>query len=303
MKIPFSYDSVENDIVGKKMVISRNQWGSTRFEMLLDVVLEEGGSAQGADEWSVENGLLRIEISQKDGFYDFRGVESRNGVIYAVGFHSVEDGSVYRVTMHERVPVGESFGICISSHVDYDDALQLMYKSLRKAGFKNPIKVVVSGCKEHEDGKVINVDGIEIIKRKVNAMGFTALGDVDETMDYWMLLHDTCSVDEDFIKKASNIDVGMKPDVVLFSNMDDKLELGLYLTGYMSNFELDLSGRSVGMLKAATDNASIVVDGISIPKFEGEQDVYGGGIMRKIMAMKSVGVRKYVGKRMHGGRP
>ena len=56
MKIPFDCESVESELVGKSLVVSRSKWGSEKFALVGDVVLEKEGGAQGAEGWSVEDG-------------------------------------------------------------------------------------------------------------------------------------------------------------------------------------------------------------------------------------------------------
>ena len=301
MKLPFEYSSIESDMVGKRFAVYRNRIGSQRFRKLVEFDMKEGGEAEGVSEWNVEEGSLKVVHSPKDGFYEFGGLEVVNGKVCMSGYHSVEKGSMYKVMMSEVSPIGEDFGLCISSHKDYEEALPGIYKSLDKAGFKGPVNVVVGGCKNVDAGKVHETGNVKVITSEVNHMGFTALSEVSDVKPYWMLLHDTCSVDSDFVAKASSIDIGLNPDMVLFGDADEKLEIGLYSAEYVKG--LDLGLRSVGMLKKLVENASVVVESISVPNYKGEDDVYGSGIMRKVLEMDRVGVRKYVGRRMVGGRP
>jgi len=296
MIIPFTTESIEQDMSNCTMVISRNVKGKNTFVTEAHVQLMDFGEAVGAEGWTVDNGALRIDMGHNGGFYEFRGIESINGAVYAVGTHSCRLGGPDRVTMHKGKSLTDAFGVCISSHVNYEkEALPVALKSLRKAGVDNSkVMVVVGGCREEEDGNEEDLDGIRLVRRRLSAMGFTALGEAvnDESPKYWVLLHDTCVVDKDFEDKASGIDVGMNPDVVLFSGLSEGLEIGLYSSEYLSKGIVEIDGRPEGMLKRIVDNASVVIDGVSMTSSEPERDVYGSGIMRKVLTMGSFGVRK-----------
>jgi len=299
MMVPFTYDSVESELLDKKLVISRNKAASNVFKAVAEVTLEASGEATGAEGWLVNEGVLKVDMGAQKGFYEFRGIESRNGVVYAVGSHNAEMGGDVRFTMHKKIAVEDSFGICISSHVKYEkETLPVILKSLRKAGFDSArVTAVVGGCKDTQDGQEEDVEGVRAVRSSANAMGFTALGEASSgDNQYWMLLHDTCTVDRDFTEKASAIDIGLNPDVVLFSGLEEGVELGLYSSKYMEKGVVELDARVDRMLGEITRDASVVVEGISETVKEGDRDVYGGGTIRKIMAMKSVGVKKNVRK-------
>lgn len=298
MIVPFTYDSVEEELFEAVLVISRNKAASNIFQAVAEVSLLDSGEASGASGWSVEDGVLSVDMGPEGGVYEFRGVESRNGVVYAVGSHSAEQGAT-RFTMHKKVSLGDKFGVCISSNIKYEkETLPVILKSLRKAGFDNDrVTAVIGGCKDFHDGEESDVDGVRVVMSEASALGFTALKEaVNEDNIYWMLLHDTCTVDRDFNAKTANIDVGLNPDVILFSGLEKGIELGIYSSSYMKKGVLELEGREDRMLKELTIDASVVVDGISEPVNKGEVDVYGSGIMRKIMAMDAVGVKKNVRK-------
>jgi len=294
MKVPFTYESVE-ELVGKKLVVSKNMLGDNVFWMEAEVVLSENGEAgEGEVAWLVEDGALRIDMGSKGGWYEFNGAEAANGVVRATGMHSVDHGTRRRSVLHLKAPVGDDFGICVSSNRDYEkETLPVLAASLEKAGFdKDRVLVVVGGCKDEDEGSAYEAEGFSVVRRKAGAMGFTALGDAAGTqgMRYWMLLHDTCTVEPDFAEKAAALDVGLGPDVVLFMGTDS--ELGLYSVRHLAKGAFDVEDRPSSILSSLMDSAKVVVNAAVKVTTEPERDIYGGGVMRKVMKMGTLGLVK-----------
>lgn len=305
MKIPFTYESVEGELEGP-LVISRNKMGSNVFSPVAKVEFLPCGEAEGAEGWSVEDGVLTIDMGPQTGLFEFNGVESRNGRVYAVGLHNADRAEGYRATLHVASAIGDRFGVCISSNKKYEsETIPVIAKCLRKAGIdKENVMVVIGECK-NADGEPYESEGLMTVKTASRGRGFTALQEAAgrPDMDYWVLLHDTCTVSSDFKEKIAAIDVGLNADVTLFSCLEDGSEIGVYSSKYLSNGVVDLGRRPSDILGDLVGEAKVVVESVALPTKGGERDVYGGGVMRKAMEMKGAGVVKNVRRKGRKNRP
>jgi hypothetical protein len=308
MRLPFDNDSVKEDLAGKPVVLLKNDSGSSFFDVVLETRLESVGEVTGIGNWGTQDGALRL-LDKRGGLaYEFRGIETRNGCVYAVGRNVLEmpvDG-MRRVILYPKVSP-TSIGVCVSSHVEYEEiALPKLLKSLELDGFDmKKVLVVVGGDKK--DSKAFDTRfNVNIVRRKKNALGFTALCNVDEFAEnqYWLLLHDTCDVVKGFSQNILSVDVGLNPDIVLIGQPKEYSEIAIYSSAFIkdnSGFTSDVkpSGYFPGMVAKAR---TVVVLNVPMKK-EPPKDIYGTGVKRETIVLQSLGIRKFRGRNMSGGKP
>ena len=308
MRLPFDDNGVKEDLVGKPVVLLKNDSGSSFFDVVLETKLESNGEVAGIGSWETQDGVLRL-LDKKGGLaYEFRGLETRNGCVYVVGRNVLEmpiDG-MRRAILYPKVsPV--SIGVCVSSHVEYEEiALPKLLKSLELDGFDmKKVLVVVGGDKK--DSKAFDTRfNVNVIRRKKNALGFIALCNVAEFAEsqYWLLLHDTCDVVEGFSQKILSVDVGLNPDIVLMGQPKEYSEIAIYSSAFIrdhSGFTSDVKpvGYFPGMVAKA---GTIEVLNVQMKK-EPPKDIYGTGIKRETIVFQNLGIRKFRGRSMSGGKP
>jgi len=307
MRLPFAAYTVK-EIIGDDLVLSKNSTCSPLFYPAANVTLEDGGGVAGFGKWETMDGTLRI-LDKRGGLsYEFRGLETRNGVVYAVGMSVL---SMSRVTIHKKVPLLSGFGVCVSSHVAYEkEALPVLFTSLKNSGFDTEkVLVVVGGESDAKKNGIVTTDpnfGARIIRKDCNFLGFTALTEHAhmESSPYWMLLHDTCSVEKSFTAKMSSVDVGLSPDIVLLRSPQEKLEIGIYSSKFLhEHMDTTLSSGLLEYLNALTMKANVAVVLNALADTKVEKDIYGTGVKRETLLFSSLGILKYRGKAMDGGKP
>jgi hypothetical protein len=192
-----------------------------------------------------------------------------------------------------------SVGVCISSTTSYADiTLPVLFKSLRKAGFNMANVFVAVGGDTDNDGKE-TVDpkyGVKILRRKHNAMGFAALMESENlaSLPYWLLLHDTCAVTEDSLKKLADVDIGLNPDIVLLRPPEEKNEIGFYSSAFAkSSVDMPVSLMATNYFSTLISRASVVNILNSPWLVELEQDIYGTGNKRETLLFSSLGIKKF----------
>lgn len=297
MQFPFETQSIKDLIAEKALVMYKNQAYLNKFDLDKEVVLSSDGSISNKGKWEVIDGVLRLLNSKGHLEYEFRGIETRNGVIYGVGRNVLENG--HRVILSIKEPINNNFGVCISSHVDYEKkSLVRALDSLRKDNFDME-KVVVTIGNNRGNDTMPEIDkelGVLTIRRRNDVFGFTALGHVPRgtNVPFWLLLHDTCEVTKGFKDKISEIDIGIKPDVILFRPPSDNLELGLYASSFADKVE-NIPGdiKPFEYLYTFTQKAKTVVNLNSLFKKEPPRDVYGYGIKRETISFVRFGINKY----------
>jgi len=309
MRLPFDSDSVKEALVEKPVVLLKNDDSSSFFDVVLETKLGSNGEVEGIGNWETQDGALRL-LDKRGGLaYEFRGLETRNGCVYAVGRNVLEmpTNGTRRVILYPKVSVASGIGICVSSHVEYEEiALPKLLKSLEFDGFDmKKVLVVVGGDKK--DSKAFDTRfNVKIVRRKKNALGFTALCNVDEFAEnqYWLLLHDTCDVVKGFTQNLSSVDVGLNPDMVLIGQPKEYSEIAIYSAAFIrdnSGFTSDVkpNGYFLGMVAKAR---TVMVLNIPMKK-EPPKDIYGTGIKRETIVLQSLGIRKFRGRNMSGGKP
>jgi len=311
MKFPFDESSVQ-ELIGKPMVLSGNALCSNEYRVVKDIVLlPDGQVADDSGKWEVEDGVLRLLNDKGYLVTEFRGLETRNGAVYAVGTNVLETSlGTSRLILHVKKPLNAEFGICISSHTSYEKvAVPRILRSLEGDGFDMNRVVVVIGNDAKNDGKV----GFEpelkvnVVRRRNVMFGLTSMGNIPGAfMDnsYWLLLHDTCEVTNGFTKNIMALDIGLNPDIVMLRPMSEKVELGLYAKRFaskMSNISHDT--KPYEYFTRITLRANIISVLNSSVKTEPEKDVYGRGIKRETITFQSVGIKKYRAKALNVNKP
>ena len=309
--LPFN-DDVVDAMTGKTMVVAENHRNSNIFKKMFEAKVDAGDIGYG---WSFQierKGLRMI----RDGklFCEFTGLESKSGNPYAIGYRAdVEAQHGFdRVVLYEKKTITQAdMGICISSHISYrEKTVEPILKSLRKTGFDmSRVVVVVDGDKEWRGWQDERADDVKVFHHNADAMGFAGLLGLGITewssvAPYWLLVHDTCAFERDFMDRVQNVDVGLNPDIVLLYPPEQKKEMGLYSTDFVKNSRVDIEKTKPGLLfDAFMTEAQVVISVDSKVEVLGEKDVYGLGIKRKTIRLASLGLRKHEGKDARGGKP
>jgi hypothetical protein len=300
---PFTADSVKAELCGRRLTLARHVMEKAQFKRQGSIELAADGIG-----WKVDGGALVVLDDRGRPIHRFDGVEVRYGCVYLDG-ESVSESSTrgfVRSVLYPYVALEQDFSVVVSSHVDYCElTIPRLRKSLLAAGMaKEKIAVVV--CCERKDPRDEVRDGTlhRFVSWDLHGFSGLALGSEvvsDGRPPYVVLLHDTCSVDQDFISKVGAVDVGLPHDVILAA---DGKEIGLWATRFiLPQKPCDTWGSPTGLLGRLLDSArsySVMEGGI---RDLGEKDVYGGGKNRRVMAYDSLGIRKYVGMATSGGKP
>lgn len=309
-RLPFD-ENVLSEYFGSTLVLSKNNAYSSLFETIKEIVLVKDGSAKGIDSWEIHDGSLRL--CEDGGLrYEFCSTETKNGCVYAVGRDVLESSAngVSRVILHRKSFIASTdVGVCASSHADYEKAtLPRLFKSLKRNGFNmNNVFAVVGG--DFKTAGETNIDPeykVKVIRQKPNYMGFTAFSELSDfgALHYWLLLHDTCDVTDGFTEKIKTLDIGLNPDIILFSHPKEKSEIGIYSSDFIKKCGLPTQGvKGHEFLDVLISRAKIVVALNATTKKETERDVYGMGNKRETILFHSLGIRKYKGKVVVNGKP
>ena len=296
-ELPFSDDTI-NQLSGKTMVLSDHNRCETKFKPFKNIVVKSGGDVDGG-HFEVENGVLRL-MDDQGLAYIFNGLETRNGSVYALGANArtISKNGHDRIVMHEQALLGNNFGICISSTVSYaDKTLKPLLESIRKANFDMSKVVVVVGGFSGEKTEV--VEGATVIYRHNDEQGFNGLAGISGFMPYWLMLHDTCEAERNFMSLVNNIDIGLSPDVILLRH-DVADWMGFYSFKFLDRIKYSLGGTFEESLSAIKDSAGTIVTlGCTVTEL-GKRDVFGMGNTRLIKKINGVGIRKF--DRMTGRR-
>jgi hypothetical protein len=278
------------------------------FKAAKELTVDGAGDCEKPWRVEVDRGHLRV---LRDGrlFCEFCGLESRGGVPYAVGHRADEEErhGFGRMVMYEkRLLKASGCGVCVSSHVDYEKStVEPILKSLRKTGFDmDRVVVVVDGDKRWEDWGDDRADKVRLVRANANAMGFAGLLGVSQGPEYWLLVHDTCEFERGFQDKLESIDVGLEPDVMLLFPPEDRNEMGLYSSRFLSSCGVDIHAtqpRNLFGAFAKSARSVVVVPGKR--EVMVQKDVYGGGTKRKTVKIEAVSLKKYIGALARGGRP
>ena len=291
-ELPFSDETIKS-MEGKTMVVSENFVNSPVFRSFWTFDVRGGGDIERG-YFEVDDGVLRI-IDKSGLFGEFKSIETRNGVVYAVGTAAIKVSKegVDRLTMHEEAVLGKNeFGICISSHVNYaKNTLPLLLDSLNKAKFdmSNVVAVVGGFIGEKEE----TIEGARVVYTSANGRGFGGLSATDDRFKYWMLLHDTCEAERSFMSDFVDVDIGMVPDIVRLRDDNDDWT-GFYRTDFIKKIKSEITTGNNNITGLIKNQAKVVTVIPGIIKSSGARDVYGTGNKRTIESLP-VGVRKFKG--------
>jgi hypothetical protein len=291
--LPFNLDTILA-MAGQTMVLCENKRNEVLFRPFWTFPVKSGGDLDRG-YFEVVDGVLRL-MDKQGLFCEFQGVESRNNVVFATGTaaQTVSRDGFDRITMHERSPLSQSlnFGICISSHVSYEKStLPLLLDSIRKAKFDMAKVVAVVGGFKGSKTEVI--EGATILYQEDNGQGFGGLTGASKNCDYWLLLHDTCEAERNFIDSAVSVDVGLSPDVIRLRG-DREDWTGFYKTEFIERILDDVKAKSIPTTEAIKNMAKVVMTLPGKVVEVGVKDVYGTGNKRMIEKL-SVGIRKFRG--------
>lgn len=291
-ELPYTNDTIR-DMAGKTMVLSENHRSESLFRAFWTFQVKGGGDLDRG-YFEVQDGVLRL-MDKQGLFCDFAAIETRAGVVFAVGTaaQTVSRHGFDRITMHERVVLPTSdFGICISSHVSYEKStLPRLLDSIRKAKFDmSKVVAVVGGYK---GDKTEEIEGARVVYQEPNGQGFGGLTAVSGNLPYWLLLHDTCEAERSFLECAGDIDIGLGPDVIrLRGDVDDWT--GFYKTAFVDRIKAEIAANPDVSADAIKQWARIVTMIPGKVVQTGVKDVYGKGNRRAIQKLP-VGIRKYQG--------
>ena len=298
------------ELLGKTMTMATNDRHSNIFKtdgMTVTfgehnkAVVSTGHSLQDTEgEWDISTGALALIQQQVPLIFDSK--EVRNGCVYAV--HSWHEG---RIILYEKKLLDVSkLGICVSSHAQFaDTAIPKLMKSVAASSFPPSKVVIIVGDSKTNDFSV-HPSGAKLIETQKNLLGFTALSEAHELQgaDYWLLLHDTCDVLPDFQKQIGAVDVGLNPDIVTFVKTEQRLEIGLYSNKFVHSARVgEIRGKSYEHMAEVHRQANIILDTENAIKYLPPRDIYGEGVKRETVVFPSLGVRKFRGDSISGGRP
>ena len=141
--------------------------------------------------------------------------------------------------------------------------------------------------------------GVEVRQVNYDKHGYTALLETDESVPYWLLLHDTCEVTSDFLEGIDSIDVGLNPDFVL---LEENVDMGFYSSKFIGNARSSIERLRPDKIRKQLWNVSKAW----IPGPKGKvlraKDVYGGGTERSVLLM-DIGIKKYLQGKLDGAKP
>lgn len=305
------FDSGLKDMIGKVFVLATNASKSSVFKPTGTTVYFKAdndaicvtGLAHQSWKWDVDQDALILSYDKQT--YRFDTLESRNGIVYAVANNPASSNS--RIILYEQKLLNlNNLGICISSHVKFSaTTLPKLLQSLDNSPFDMKKAVVVVA-----DSKEASTDqhamGAKMVFTRKNLLGFTALSESEHLTgsDRWLLLHDTCEVLPEFTNKLAGIDVGLNPDIVTFSDKSEHLEIGIYSDKFIKTARVgDLNGKSSDNIAEVQRQAGIVLDMSTALKVLPPRDIYGEGVKREVVLLGELGVRKFRGNKIMGGKP
>jgi len=286
--LPFS-DQTIRDMDGGTFVLSENHRNEAFFKRFWTTQVRGGGDIDRG-HFEVVDGVLRL--NDKQGlFCEFSGLETRNGGVFAVGTsaQTISRHGFDRIVLHEKVVMKtDAFGICISSHVNYaKHTLPLLLDSIRKAKFDMTKVVAVVGGYQGE--MTAEMEGAKVVYTSPDGKGFGGLTGANQSLPYWLLIHDTCEAERSFLKDSANIDIGLNPDVVRLQS-DSTDWTGFYRTAFLN----EILARSGSIGESIRQNAKVVTFMSGTMVEAGIKDIYGTGNIRKVEKLP-IGIRKFRG--------
>jgi hypothetical protein len=289
-ELPFS-DKTIRDMAGKTMVLSNNERGLSTFSSFMNVAVKSGGDIDRG-HFEIVDGILKM-MDKQGVFCEFNGIETRNGVVYAVGtaMQTISPSERDRVVMHEKTLLPQDgFGICVSSCTKYSGkTLVPLLESIRKAKFDMKKVVVVVGGYNGE--KTEEIEGAKVVYQQGNSLGFSGLLATTGDFRYWLMLPDTCEVERSFIESIGDIDVGLCPDLIRLHRGNES-GIGFYRTGFIDRIRTQMTENPETIDHIIRLSAGIIMNSTGPVMEMGVKDVYGTG-NRRVVEKLSVGIRKF----------
>lgn len=300
---PFTEDSVREEICGRAMMVGLMNVGGNGLFNVREVVLRRNRDDEGVG-WRVQNGLLLLEDEKGKATHEIDSVKIVNGKVCMGGYPYREAGLGKPViaVMYERQDLGSDFHVLVSSHVDYEKvALPRLVRSLTRAGIpENRVTVIVGGG----TGGMSQESGYRRVPVAQELLGSTAIeylvsDDCDIDSEYVVLLHDTCEAMPGFAESVMKFDVGIPFDVYWFWN-----EIGLWSMNMMRRVkEEGFERHPIHKIPSRLVEMAKIVRKFAKREQRKVKDVYGHGEERRVFEFPELAVKKYVGKKMTGGRP
>jgi hypothetical protein len=275
--------------------IYRNQQLDNEFRLDCEVTFMEDGKTAEKLEWSVDGGILRLRDGDGTVAYEFIGVEMVNGIVAASGFYRYQ-GVPERVVMCKRLLLSEvKWRICVSSHPKNEkDVMPKLIKSMKQAGVDlSAVTVVVGSVPYAEAFSRKSSDGISYVSTDINLKGLTSLSKVcNEGVEYHFMMHDTCTVAEDFMARMGAISLGLHPDIVLFRPPSEGLDMGVYSESFLEEQDDLVSIQDRDRFDTLWRRAEVAVIMPGIKVVRSPQDHYHNKVLRAEWKMSRVGVSK-----------
>jgi len=304
LTIPFTYQTIKDELCDKTLVMYRNEITDSKYRRIGEIVLNDDHTVSGdiIDEWKDVDGIFYL---QRDGnsIYRIDSLEVTNGVVHAMGESLLEAHSQYSKIVLS-VKSSPSLGICISSHIDYyETTVPRLVRSLKRVGFSGDVIIQVASHIKRDKPlpSLLELDGMDVKVQvsKVDKCGFTGIIDVDTSNPYWLLLHDTCEVTDNFLNGIEDIDVGLNPDFILLAKT---MDLGIYSSSFVQSLmPTIISNEATKIRRIMKDSAKIWIEGSDVKRLQ-SKDVYGMGVKRQVQLLET-GIKKYVQQSISGARP
>ena len=292
---PFTDESIIAELGNVDLAVYRQERPDTMNTPAGVIQLLDDGSVTGHPEWlrwTTLDGILYLMDGRLKYIHRIDSLETANRVVYPMGECLREAKSKFSKTI--LVPkVAPEFRVCISSHISYyKDTLPRLLKSLKRVGL-GALVVIADGSRHpvtKDELTIIGSPDVEIRVVNYDRHGYTALLETDNSVPYWLLLHDTCELTQDFAQGLANIDVGMNPDMVL---LEENSDMGFYSSEFVHQKRTMIEKSRVSKIRKQLWNQSNSWTPGPKGKSLRSKDVYGKGTERAVLLM-DIGIKKYL---------
>jgi hypothetical protein len=297
---PFTKESVQAELC-QRLVAYRNEYPTTKYSRKAIFRMFEDGTITGHPNWSaweVEDGILYILDARGQRSYRIDSLETANGVVYPMGESLREAKSAFsKFVISPVIHPTKMFRVAISSHKDYyETTVPYLLKSLKRVGLAANAHVAVADITKRWQPLAAlpaAFDGLNITMNqvKLDRYGYTALLDIplDDDTPYWLLLHDTCEVTQEFGEKIMETDFGLHPDYIL---LGEGLEIGFYSTEFIKKVRSTIKTQTPAHIgRDIETHANKWIAGRPLEVLP-EKDVYGTGNKRLVRKLE-VGIKKF----------
>lgn len=292
MQLPFSKDNVFAHLVGHKLILTHNHLGKSRYDSPTPLTLNSDGTTD-IGSWEVENDVLRLLGHTDQLMYAFNGLESKNGVIYAVGQNCMQanvHGHVRVVLSHFRELTDATWAIVVSSHKDYyEKTLPKLALSMQRSRIDfNKAIVIAEGFDKEE---TISHSGFKVQTATTRLNGFAAIKHAPAGVDYVFAIDDTVSIMETFAATLNSIDIGNNWDVNLIA---PNTYMGVYSSKFLASLDPTVwnlqESKLLDELKARARMWTFTGSQYLV---KGTRDIYGYGVKRVVGEYTGVGLQKF----------